>query len=664
MLLLSGLFKPVRPQPTAEESLRPILAAEKSHKSSLSSSQFDTHNKRSPLIYSSTELRPVESEEPDLRDLNDCLEILVAVFPDVQIEVFREMLSSFDEESRLAVVTEALLKEKARWVRGRNRIPNSTGKMGVRRKGEKSLVPAEQRFRSTGYKAAVRTTAYHEFKGLPRSTINAVLAEFNHSYLHARPTLVTLTSKSWRYAFSSMLFRRKPVSHEAEHHSMVVSKPNTFGTVDVALKSTASPELDSELFSSLVQPLHERLTVERETKDHQLAIELNTQEAEELGELQDCECCYGSFTFEEVTACDDGGHFLCFQCVRHAVKEAVFGQNWQSSIDTEKGALRCLAPCSDECQGRISQTMIQRAFEGTEGGNDIVRKLDERLVEDSLLKTGLPIIRCPFCSYAEVDELYLPVSQRTWHFKGGCHLTIYSSLLSLLGAGMIPFVLPLFIVFLIIGLIFCGRLTLGAQASKEFNDSLARLRRKRHGLKFECKHPQCGRASCLSCSKGWTDIHICHESSILALRTQVEQAMSLAIKRICPRCNTSFVKSSGCNKLTCVCGYQMCYVCRKDIGSGEGYRHFCEHFRPNGGRGCTECTKCDLYRCEDEDETVSKAKEAAEREWLARESTGSEGDEHLRKVLQDRYENTGMWRIKLPKWNDFVDSCVDRVIDP
>ena len=100
----------------------------------------------------------------------------------------------------------------------------------------------------------------------------------------------------------------------------------------------------------------------------------------------------------------------------------------------------------------------------------------------------------------------------------------------------------------------------------------------------------------MSCSKAWTDIHICHESSLLALRTQVELAMSLAIKRTCPRCNISFVKSSGCNKLTCVCGYQMCYVCRKDIGNGEGYRHFCEHFRPNGGRGCTECSKCDLCR--------------------------------------------------------------------
>jgi len=71
----------------------------------------------------------------------------------------------------------------------------------------------------------------------------------------------------------------------------------------------------------------------------------------------------------------------------------------------------------------------------------------------------------------------------------------------------------------------------------------------------------------------------------------------------------------------------MCYVCRKDIGNGEGYRHFCEHFRPTGGRGCGQCTKCDLYRCEDEEVVVRKAKEEAEKRWL---EAGGENEKVLR----------------------------------
>lgn len=133
----------------------------------------------------------------------------------------------------------------------------------------------------------------------------------------------------------------------------------------------------------------------------------------------------------------------------------------------------------------------------------------------------------------------------------------------------------------------------------------------------------------MSCSKAWIDIHVCHESSLVALRTQVEQAMSMAIKRICPRCNTSFVKNAGCNKLTCPCGYKMCYVCRKDIGSStEGYQHFCQHFRPEGdGRRCKECAKCNLWEAEDTEAILKEARAEAERKWREterRELSGAE----------------------------------------
>ena len=69
----------------------------------------------------------------------------------------------------------------------------------------------------------------------------------------------------------------------------------------------------------------------------------------------------------------------------------------------------------------------------------------------------------------------------------------------------------------------------------------------------------------------------------------------------------------------------MCYLCRQNIGKAgdqegaEGYRHFCEHFRPSPGAGCTECSKCDLYRGEDEDEMVRRAGEEAERMWRVKE---------------------------------------------
>ena len=680
MMVLSGLLKPSShshqtPRRPPRTSPQRASSQHSTDKSSPESASLHDHP-ADPYIQKETHLLPIKSEDPDLRELNNSLVALAAIFPDVQVEVFREMLSSFDEESRLAVVTEALLKHKMKWVRGRYRVAAKETAQAEKLKGPQDLqgnVPAEEKFRSAGYRKAVKAVTYQEFKGLSRSTINAVLAEFNHSYTLARPTLVSLSSKSWRFSLSSIFLRRKPISSsEAEHHPLVVWQSTGQGSIIPAMKTTGSPELDKALFESLIRPIQHRQLADLEKKDHTLALELNNAEAENNEALHDCECCFTSVAFEELSACDTGGHFICFQCVRRSVNEAVFGQGWQRNIDLDCGTLRCVAAMSDDCQGCIPQELIRRAFSEDKAGHEVLRKLDERLAEDSLLKTNLPLIRCPFCSYAEVDELYLPESQRSWRLKRNGTSSLYTLVILILGVGMIPFLLPVFLIFTFIFVLVSSQQTFGDFALAHFYASVIRLRRKRLGLKFVCQSEHCGRSSCISCSKAWKDIHICHESSLLALRTQVELAMSLAIKRTCPRCNTSFVKSSGCNKLTCVCGYQMCYVCRKDIGNGEGYRHFCEHFRPNGGRGCTECSKCDLYRCEDDEVVVKKAKEEAERQWMEKEGNVLGGDEKIRKVLEEKWKSNadGSWwdarwlmQWKMPNWEQIFDSLIESVVE-
>jgi hypothetical protein len=676
--MFSGLLKtPSHNAPPRRSSPQRASASQGSDRSSPEPSP-PRESVEPRYIHEKEQLKPVNSEAPDLRELNNSLTALAAIFPDVQVEVFREMLSSFDEDSRLAVVTEALLKSKMKWVRGRYRVAAGKeapqGDQGTAALQTATQIPvrAEEKFRSIEYKKAVKSTTYREFKGLSRSTINAVLAEHNYSYTLARPTLVALSSKSWRFSLSSLFLRRKsPSSLEAEHHPLVIWQSPGRGSIIPTLRVTGSPELDHELFETLIGPIQHRTLVEQEAKDHALAVELNNGEAETNEALHDCECCFTATTFEELSACDLGGHFICFQCVRHAVNEAVFGQGWQRNINVDNGTLRCLAPMCDDCQGCIPHHLIRRAFDADKGGKDILRKLDERLAEDNLLKTQLPLIRCPFCSYAEIDELYLPETHRSWRLKRTGPDFLFTLIILVLGAGMIPFLLPVFLLFSFLFLLVSSQQTFGDFAVGYLNASILRLRRKRHGLKFVCQSPDCGRSSCISCSKAWSDIHICHESSLLALRTQVELAMSLAIKRTCPRCNTSFVKSSGCNKLTCVCGYQMCYVCRKDIGNGEGYRHFCEHFRPNGGGGCTECSKCDLYRCEDDDAVVKRAKEEAERQWMEKEGTDLGDDDKVRKVLEDKWKKDGeaswwesrWWQWNMPNWQNLLDALVEAVVE-
>lgn len=571
-------------------------------------------------------LQPLEPDAPDLRELNACLNALAVVFPDIQIEVFREMLSSFDGESRLALVADALLKSRVSWVKGRWRVAGKDGQTG------EALVPRKEAFRSPEYKHAVMTLAWHEFKGLSRSTINAVLAESNYSYLDARHTLADLSSKSWRFTISSLFLRRKPVTAtEAENHPLVIWKSTGQGSIVPTLKPTGNAELDRELFAALITPITEKSRTEREIKDHEIAVALNNAEVEQTESAIECACCFTESAFEEFASCTADGHMICFRCVQHSISEAVFGQGWQRSIDKSTGTLRCPAVESDECQGCIPHHHMHRAMLEEKNGAEILHKLEQRLADHSLVTSNLPLIRCPFCSYAEVDDIYLPVTES--HLRIRAH-NIYSLIFVLLCACSIPFLLPIVLLSSFVALLLSSRRTLGDRLVSAFRAALVRQRRRRRGLRFRCQNlPACGRDSCLSCGKAWVDVHVCHESSLVALRTQVEQAMSLAIKRVCPRCHTSFVKTAGCNKLTCPCGYKMCYVCRKDIGgSGDGqdvgYRHFCEHFRPEGDpRKCRECNKCNLWESENIEEVLQKAKEEAERKWREmerRELSGAE----------------------------------------
>ncbi len=671
MMVLS-VFRPSKVETPHRAQARRSLF--RSSSSSLKPLTLTPSTSSSLLFFSSP---PAHSEdvvcedEPNLRELNGSLKALAAIFPDVRPEVFREMLQSFGEESRLHVVAEQLLRHKAKWVQGRWRVPLkdnavgtvSAGQCSVARTGgpargvarrEEELVPMEEQFRSAGYKRAARGALYHEFRGLSGSTVDAVLAEHNHSYTFARPTLVDIAAKSWRFSISTFFLRRKRSTDVGlEKHPMVLWQRGDGGDTVPVLKETGCKELDDELYETLLLPLFRHRSEEQEAQDREVAMQLNEEEAEQAEALYECECCFSDTTFERMATCNPGGHTICFRCIRHAVSEALFGQGWGRNIDHERGQIKCLAPMTEEgCEGCISQALVKRAVEEDKGGDEAWRKLEERITEDALLKSQIKLVRCPFCAYAEVDDIYFPPASRSWRVRRRNFTPLLLTAILLLTT--IPSLLILILLSAPLTLLFRSTLT----------TSLKTLARTRRTSKFTCFNPLCSRPSCLHCTKPWRDIHTCLEPAhATSLRTTVEAARTAALKRTCPRCSLSFIKSSGCNKLTCVCGYQMCYVCRKGLngpgGEGEGYRHFCEHFRGNGGR-CTECEKCDLYKGEDEDGVVRRAGERAEREWRERE--GMVGVVGLGKG-QGTGGGAGWWDSVGWGFQDVVDAVVERLIE-
>ncbi|TKA70558.1 hypothetical protein B0A55_06237 [Friedmanniomyces simplex] len=573
------------------------------------------------------------TDEPELRDLNTALATLVDVFPDVEPETFREMLSNISESSRVEVVTEQMLKNDAKKSRlgktlRKARLVDPTAKRRLRLTSETAL-PKEDTFRSESYKKAVKQVLYQEFKNISHSSIKAVMAEQNYSYSQSRPILQQLAAKSWRFSLSSIWTRRSPSVAAGEHPSIISGGDPTQSQI-VGVRRTGSAQLDQELHDLLIIPMLQQRRREQLAADHALASQLNDAEAKEAETLFDCECCYGSVTFEQLAICDDGCHQLCFDCVRRSVNEALFGQGWAQSIDLQKTTLRCFAPADQTCHGRLPGEIVRRALAELGAEEDTWNELQNRMASEALVKSRLRLQRCPLCSYAEVDEVP-PLELR--NAKGILkHIVTRSSatlqmMLLLLTAGMILFTVPLILIACLVWML----ITLVPPVAAITDASWSRVYKQRRGLKFECRNTICSKISCIRCTATWRDPHVCFKSEKTSLRTAIESSATAAVKRTCPRCLLSFVKASGCNKLVCNCGYTMCYICRQEITSKEGYGHFCQHFRPSGGR-CGECERCDLYGDEDEEAAIRKAAKAAEKAWREKEG-GRQGDTRTTELM-------------------------------
>ncbi|KAG5185647.1 hypothetical protein JKP88DRAFT_348220 [Tribonema minus] len=125
---------------------------------------------------------------------------------------------------------------------------------------------------------------------------------------------------------------------------------------------------------------------------------------------------------------------------------------------------------------------------------------------------------------------------------------------------------------------------------------------------FACPQAGCGVQTCVECGE---EAHVPFKCSEVESKKQtggrlsVEEAMTEAKIRTCPKCKARFVKQDGCNKMTitckarfvkqdgcnkmtCACGTLICYICRALI---KGYDHFCR--QPHCDHKA--CKKCALF---------------------------------------------------------------------
>ncbi|KAH8593523.1 hypothetical protein B0O99DRAFT_215494 [Bisporella sp. PMI_857] len=138
---------------------------------------------------------------------------------------------------------------------------------------------------------------------------------------------------------------------------------------------------------------------------------------------------------------------------------------------------------------------------------------------------------------------------------------------------------------------------------------------------FRCQKPDCKKVSCRLCN---LESHVpksCEENAKengLSVRRQIEEAMSEALIRRCNKCQTPFVKTDGCNKISCTakgCGNVQCYICSANCTGPNGYSHFND---PHRGGKPTNCPLFDQKGVEvRHSDEVEKAQQKARAKVLA-----------------------------------------------
>jgi len=135
---------------------------------------------------------------------------------------------------------------------------------------------------------------------------------------------------------------------------------------------------------------------------------------------------------------------------------------------------------------------------------------------------------------------------------------------------------------------------------------------------LDCPNPKCLKASCIQCKKLSHLPLRCEEvenKSETVLRREVEERMTKAVIRECNICQAKLIKTYGCNRMTCVCGNTMCYICRRTLSYSDD-DHFCGCLRYNDepGKPCQICNRCSLIQNEIQDNEALAAREEALRE--------------------------------------------------
>lgn len=276
-----------------------------------------------------------------------------------------------------------------------------------------------------------------------------------------------------------------------------------------------------KLLKKHIKELQQRSIHKQIQEDKSYADKVNYTEYTENHQLMTCDCCYGDYTFEQLSFCTEGEHSFCHECLSHYITEGLFGQ----------GALRgkpridCIS-FTDECAGCFSTQILKKIL-----SEDLWKAYENSLLED--FSRGTQRLQCCACPYFELDESIKPLKD-TIVYNSNIVRTFAKLLMVLL------IVVSLkkqqdnnsFIFIILISLL-CYLIYEFHQwdIKSDLEVAHARVAKSRRGGLFTCQNTKCKTVTCLDCFHPVRGLHKCWEKETDGLRLYVEKAMADAVKR-------------------------------------------------------------------------------------------------------------------------------------
>ncbi|KAI9319656.1 hypothetical protein BX666DRAFT_1852800 [Dichotomocladium elegans] len=417
------------------------------------------------------------------QQMNHCLCILATeIFPDCNVSYIREKLLKYCH-SYLEQVAEELIQEQHWPVRL---------ECGGR-------VERCDMIKSETYKIQALQQLATDYPQVWKSSIRAVMAENNWDYIKSYDQLADMATGGF-WANLRNFFRHWSVGSSSSGNA------------------TATTALDSELADD-IKTIQQRALDAQVEQDHLIAQNINA--TEEYDALVACECCFGEYTLEQLVYCSTGEHTFCHECIQRFMSEGLFGQGTLRGV----GRIPCIAMAGC-CDGCFPTEMLRHVIP-----HDIWLAYERSLLDDCHM---LPkMVRCQACGYGELDESIHTLNENVVTFA----LSVARWLLMVVIIIMLA-VLHVFSVWslniLLLLLLLCSScILLGLQWDLKGDLEVVydRIACERRGSVFRCRHPQCGKTTCLQCHRIICGLHKCWEKEQDGLRLYVEKAMADAVKR-------------------------------------------------------------------------------------------------------------------------------------